>query len=110
MSLPTFATQTVTVQRAGLVTDHGAQVPDWTNPTVHAVTGCSVQPAGGSEDRVNRDAVTTQFTLYAPLDADVRATDRVVFDGVTFEVDGPPRRWATGVLDHIEANLRVVNG
>lgn len=110
MSLPAFATQTLTVLRAGTVSDHGTNVPDWTAATPHAVTGCSVQPAVGSEDQTNRDAVTITATLYGPADADIVHTDRVQYGGVTYEVNGPVRRWASGVLDHIEVSLRAVTG
>jgi len=110
VSLPAFATQTVTVVRAGTTNDHGAQVADWTAATTHQVAGCSIQPAAGSEDQTNRDAVTTTASLYGPVDADILDTDRIQYGGVTYEVNGPVRRWASGVLDHTEATLRAVTG
>lgn len=105
-----FGTQTVTVQRPALVSDHGTDVADWTAPVTHTLTGCSVQPAGGTEDPINRDSVTTLWTVYAPSTADVLDTDRVVVYGVAYEVDGPLRRWAAGILDHLEINLKAVSG
>lgn len=110
MSLPSFATQTITVQRAPMVDDHGTDVPDWTDPDEHDETGCSVQPAPGTEDLIGRDQITTIWTVYAPLAADVLTTDRVVYQGDTFEVDGPIRRWETGVLDHVEFGLKAADG
>lgn len=110
MSLPAFAAQTVTVLRAGAITDHGATVADWNAAASHTVPGCSVQPASGGEDQVNRDAVTTGATLYAPADADIVDTDRIQYSGVTYDVAGPVRRWQTGVLDHLEVSLRAVAG
>lgn len=108
MSLPSFATQSVTVLRAGTITDHGATVQDWSNPVAHAITGCSVQPGGGAEDLLHGDVITILYTIFAPLDADVVDTDRVVVGGVAYDIDGPVKRWETGVLDHIEVPLKGV--
>lgn len=108
MSLPTFATQAVVVQRAGSITDHGTEVPDWSNVSTHVITGCSVQPGGGIEDLMHGDVITILYVVFAPLDADVRDTDRVVVDDDAYDIDGPVRRWATGVLDHIEIPLKGV--
>lgn len=105
-----FATQTVAVQRAPLIADHGSQVRDWTSPATHTIGGCSVQPGGGTEDQLNRDSVTTVWSVFAPLGADVLDTDRVVVGGVAYEVDGPVRPWETGILDHLEISLKAVAG
>jgi hypothetical protein len=105
-----FATQTVTVWRAPTVIDHGNDVDDWDNATSRALTGCSVQPGGGNEDRDNRDAITTVWTVYADLGADVTDRDRVEVNGVRYDIDGPIRRYETGVLDHLEIPLRNVEG
>jgi hypothetical protein len=49
VGLPPIATDTITIVHPVIVTDHGAQVPDWSQPaTVTTVEGCSVQPSGGS--------------------------------------------------------------
>ena len=69
-----------------------------------------MQPATGVENLLGRDTITTLWTLFAPIDADILATDRVLVYGTAYEVDGPVRRWATGVLDHKEVNLRAVAG
>lgn len=110
MSLPSFATQTITVKRAPLVSDHGSQVRDWTATTDRDETGCSVQPAVGSENRINRDAITTIYVVYAPATADVLDTDRVEVFGTDYDIDGPVRRFLTGVLDHLEIPLKAVSG
>lgn len=110
MTLASFATQTVTVWRAGSLTDHGTTVPDWSAATAHPVAGCSFQPSSGGEDRTNRDAITTLATVYAPAGADIADADRIEFGGVTYDIDGPVRRWQTGVLDHLEVSLRAVAG
>lgn len=108
--LPSFARQTVTVQRAPLVTDHGNQIRDWSAAAGHAISGCVVVPQPGSENNINRSGTVAPFLLIAPAGADLEASDRVVYSGRTFEVDGPVRRWDTGVLDHVEADLQEVSG
>lgn len=110
MSLPGFATQTVKVWRAPLVSDHGTQVSDWNNAVSHEVTGVSVQPRGGSVDLINRYAVTTVLIVFAEITADVLDTDRIEHGGVTYLLDGPVARYETGVLDHLEIPLRRVEG
>lgn len=109
LGLP-LASQIVTVVRAGVAVDHGATVLDWAAATTHTVAGCSFQPTSGSEDRINRDAVTTVATVYAPAGADVTDTDRIRFGGLTYDIDGPVRRWAVGLLDHLEIPLKAVEG
>jgi hypothetical protein len=65
---------------------------------------CSVQPVVVAEvpEGEARDPVASRWQVFAPPAADVRATDRIVFDGDVYEVDGEPQRWTTGVLDHVE--------
>jgi hypothetical protein len=105
-----LATQTITVVRPGTVTDHGTTVPDWTSPATHDVAGCSVQPSSGSENRTNRDAITTTWRVFAPSSADILPTDRVRWGAVDHDIDGPLQRWSVGFLDHIEFTLRAVAG
>lgn len=112
--LPSFARQTITIRRAPLVTDHGAQVRDWDSDDVaeHSVAGCSVQPLTGQEILANRDTVQAQYRVYAPPGADVEATDHVTFGGDDYEVVGEPLRWPspTGALDHVELLLNRWEG
>lgn len=105
-----LATQTVTVWRASVVTDHGNDVRDWGTADSHDLDNCSVQPAPGPEDRINRDAITTIWTVYAPITADVLDTDRVEVNGIRYDIDGSVRRWQTGILDHLEIPLKDVEG
>ena len=52
------------------------------------------------------------MTAYIPNGADVKSGDRIVFDGLTYEIEGEPRAWvsATGAKDHILLNLRRYSG
>jgi hypothetical protein len=95
---------TVTVKRAPLAEDSfGNENRDWTSATSTAVGGCSVQPLPANEVIVGRDTVVSRWTLFAPVATDLEATDRVVWEGDTYEVDGEPQRW-TGV--YLSALLR----
>ena len=108
-SLPTFATQTVTVIRPGSTTDHGVAVFDWTDAPEHDIDGCTVQPVAGAVNRVGRDEVASRALLVAPSGADIQVSDRVRVGGTTFDIEDL-RVFETGVLDHVEANLVKVEG
>lgn len=92
--------ETITVRRPSspaAIGPRGDPLP-W---TTHAVDGCVFAPsvsAGASvstESVDRRDTVITGLTLFAPADADIQATDRIVrADGSLWEVDGTPGTWA----------------
>lgn len=84
---------------------------DWTDPDTLVIGGCLVTPAGTTEDRDGRDAVTTGLQLFAPKGADLTDVDRVEVDGKTYEVSGI-ERWPSpsGALAHVEARLQEVAG
>lgn len=86
-----FMDATVTVSRAPLANERGAQVPDWARARSHAVKGCLVTAAATSQDRDGRVVqVHDRLTLRAPYGSDIRAGDRVTVDGTVYEVDGDP--------------------
>lgn len=96
-----FATQTLTRRRAPVTDDgHGNQKPNWGAATDTPLHGWSIQPGTVAADRVNRDGARIDYTVFGPPDADVEATDRFLIDGAVYVTDGPPQRWATGILDH----------
>lgn len=103
--------QSVTRLRASRVPDdRGNQVDDWSTPTTVAIPGCSVQPGVTSEDRLNRDTTLIAYTVIAPAGIDVLSTDRIVYSGQTYEIDGEPERWETGILDHTTLYLKRWEG
>ena len=111
--LPSFANQTVTRIRPGVKTQRGSQIPDWENATELVITGCSVQPAGTSLSQDGRVlGVSDGYTVYLPPGADVKAGDRIVYDGDTYEIDGDPRKWksVTGRLDHVMISIERWRG
>jgi len=91
--------------------DYGNTVPDWATPSELTITGCSVQPGGGSDQFDNREAITTLYTVWAPLSADVVDTDRVRFAGTVYAIDGAIEVWVVGtILDHKVIRLKAVSG
>ncbi|GAB3889503.1 hypothetical protein [Terrabacter terrigena] len=105
--------QTITRKRStGTATaGHGNTVPDWTEPDAKPIPGCSVQPGGGSEFADRREAITTLYTVWAPISADVLDSDRVEFAGTDYEIDGAIERWEVGTpLDHLVIRLKNVAG
>jgi len=78
--------------------DNGDPVP----PTVVRVNGCLLAPRTTNDDPHDfSDFVTDRATLYAPLSATFKSTDRVrtpahaPIEG-TWAVDGSPVRWPFG--------------
>lgn len=99
---------TVTILRAGVRTsDYGTNdEQDWATATSTTVAGCSVQPARSEEFTTDREAYTTRMTAFLPPSADVRADDRLEWDGETYEVEGDPLPWSYPPLSHLVVSLR----
>ncbi len=105
-----LGSHTITVLRATSTEDaYGNQTPTWPT-TGTTVTGCSVQPDTQSlrisEVTVGRQTVVSRWQMYAPIGTDIIATDRVVHDGDTYEVDGEVQTWDHVALPHKFARLR----
>ena len=84
-----FMKDAVTVIRPAAKTARGSTVPDWDDATEHQVSRCQIVAASTQQDRDGRVVnVSDSMTLRAPYDADVQAGDRIVHEGVTYEVDG----------------------
>ena len=113
--IPSFWRDTIAILRAPLVTDEygtpGTE-RDWAHPTTTTVATCSVQPLASSEYELGREAVTVRWRIYAPRGTDIRAGDRVTFDGETYEADGDGQEWPSpsGELDHVEALMKRREG
>lgn len=87
--------------------DYGNTVEiDWTTPTRTDVDGCSVQPASSDEFTIDADTFTTRYIAFVPYGVDVRASDRVEWQGATYDIDGDVLRWSFGALSHLVINLR----
>lgn len=102
-----LGSHTVTVRRATTTEDaYGNPVRNWATASSVTVPGCSVQPVTGDEVTVGRDTVVPRWRLFAPDGTDVLASDRVDWQGGSYDVDGEPQRWDFPPLSYVEALLR----
>jgi hypothetical protein len=111
MSLAGLLVHDVTILRATTTTDrYGNLTVTWSTPTETAVKGW-ISQRSRSEENTQRDAQISDWVLFVPADTDIVGGDRVTWNGVTYEVDGPPwRAWTPRGEHHVEASLRVVSG
>lgn len=101
----------VAVKRAPLVADgKGNQIRDWTTATTSSSPYAYVQPVSSDENDLNQDRIVSRWRIFLPSAADVLATDRIVFDGETYQIDGEVQTWDTGRPHHAEAYLKKVAG
>ena len=113
MALPSWANQSIVRLRAGTKDSRGSIIPDWSNPNRLTINGCSVQPAGTSLTQDGRiQGITDGYTCYAPPTADVKAGDRIRYEGQDYTINGEPRLWksATGRVTHMQINLERWEG
>lgn len=111
--LPSWCGDSVTIERAPFVDKRGTKVRDWANAAVVLVDGCSIQERTTSRDMDGRTLqITNGAVLYAPIDADIQAGDRVMFKGHRYEIAGNPLEYsgATGRLSHKKIPLTEWSG
>lgn len=110
MSIP-FAVHSLTVLRPATRVELGSVYEDWSAPPVpHVVDGCHIQGGDTREDHVRADAQIAQFTVWAPIGADVTGHDRVAFTYAgraytDYEVDGDPVPLEHGDQSHLLLHL-----
>lgn len=107
--LPSFCNDEITRIRPGTQTVRGSVIYDWSESKVSklVIKGCSIQPATTSLSQDGRVlAINEQMTAYLPEGSDVKAGDRIIFDGNTFTINGDPKKW-TGPFtrSNIQLNL-----
>ena len=107
-----FWTQSIVRLRPGTRTERGSEIYDWSDPDRLTINGCSVQPSSTSLSQDGRvEGVTDGLTVYGPVDADVRAGDRIEFAGAVYTILGDPLVWpGVGRLAHIQLNLQRWRG
>lgn len=109
-----LATQTVTRLRAETVSDgYNSDERDWDNAAREGLEDVALQPLQGSEFNEGRDAITTRWTLFLQPWHDLRSTDRIVYNGNTYEVDGSVPEWEDGTnfdLGYKYCYLKMVQG
>lgn len=85
----------VEIWRAPLIEDAYGSKRDWPNAVRVASVPGSVQPYQDSEQAIDRETTKTLQRVYLrPLGMDIESTDRVLVDGLWYEVDGVPRDWS----------------
>ena len=84
-----FMNQQVTVIRPQTVEKRGVAVTTWDGAPTHTLERCQVTGSTTSREFEGRVVqVSDRKTLRALYDADVQPGDRIVVDGVTYEIDG----------------------
>lgn len=112
MAVQSFWRQSITRIRPGTKTERGSTVFDWSSPDTLVIDGCSVQPAGTSLSQDGRVlGVMDGLTVYAPVDADVKAGDRIQFGESIYTINGDPLVWpGVARMQHIQLNLQRWRG
>lgn len=110
--LPSFCRDTVLRIRPTTKESRGSTIFDWENATTEFISGCSMQPASTSLSEDGRVlGITDTYTLFAPPDADIKAGDRIQFNGEVYTIQGDVRTQPAAVrLEHIEITLRRYSG
>lgn len=109
--------ETVTRLRAQTTTDPysgEATGLDWSSAASLEIPGCGVGSAGSVESlEADRNAISTDFDVVTPLDADIESGDRLIVRGLTCEVQGRPFQWRspfTGWAPGMVVRARIVEG
>jgi hypothetical protein len=109
-----LGSQQITRLRADTVPDgrHGGFYRDWDNAAATTIGGVSVQPYATAESTLEAAYVADRLHVYAPAGTDLQATDRVIYDGTTFEVDGDAQIWhgLAGPAHHVELVIKRLAG
>lgn len=110
--LPSFCRDEITRIRPGEKESRGSIIPDWTTATEKDIGGCSMQPATTSLSQDGRVlGLLDEYTLFTPPDADIKAGDRIRYNGQVYQIDGDVRIQPAALrLDHIEIRLRRFSG
>lgn len=94
--------------------EYNSEYIDWSDPEVIVSAKGSVQNFLGTEDDTDRQTTTEGNRLISDdpaLFEVMLPTDRILYDGKTFEVDSEIQLWRLfGRAHHIEVNLKRVVG
>ncbi|TDD97641.1 phage head completion protein [Actinomadura rubrisoli] len=75
------------------------------------VPGCFWQPVSTDEQLNAADTVTVVARVFMPPAADVKATDRIRFEGRDYAIEGRPELHHTPAgPHHYEVNLKEIEG
>lgn len=108
-----FFNKTITVIKPATIERNGKPMLDWSNATTVQVTKCHVQPSTTDRDLDGRQvSVSDEKTLYAPISADIDARDRILYEGVTYTINGEPQKWEspTGRVSQQQVRIKRWQG
>lgn len=110
--LTSFCNDTVVRIRPATKESRGSTIFDWSNATEKEISGCSMQPATTSLSMDGRVlGIEDGYTLFAPSDADIKAGDRIRFDGKVYIIQGDVRNQPSALnLEHKNISLRRYSG
>lgn len=78
----------VTVRRAPIILKNGQETFDWNNASDHTVERCQITAQATSREYDRTLQVPDHRTLRAPYDADIKAGDRIIWNGDVYEIEG----------------------
>jgi hypothetical protein len=110
---PSFARLTITRLRFPTRDDRGVLVPDYdAEPDRLDIRRCWLEPTTSTEQNDGRLAVATGYTVDAPYQCDVLASDLVEYEGIRYEVTGDPQHVPspTGALNATRLTLQRWEG
>lgn len=91
-----YDTETVTFRRYGVVYDGGNEYTDYDAPLTEVVAApCSIEQGDTREEHERGSEQLAAFTVWAPIEVDVRASDEAEFTWCGrqwsgYQVDGRP--------------------
>jgi hypothetical protein len=112
MSLQQLLTDSVTRRRAPLTSaGYGNQARDWTTATSQAYPA-RVSPVSSTEQVVEQPRTLTRWKCTVGPTADLASTDRIEWDGATYEIDGDVERHKSprGLHHQTVILMRVATG
>ena len=107
-----FAVHTITVVRPKPVPELGTAFGGFDDAERFDIEGCSIQPGEKWEHHIRATNAVNRFSVWLPIDSDIRSTDRVDFTlhGREYRgmyVDGNPGVWIDprGIQSHLLINV-----
>ena len=98
--------------RPGIKTERGSDIPDWDNASVKTIEHCLFQPGSTILSQDGRVlGIQDGATVCAPVDADIKAGDRIQYKDEVYTIDGRPLLWrGVGKLEHMKLILQRWSG
>lgn len=107
-----FAIHTITVIRPKPVPELGTGFGGWDEAERFEIENCSIQPGEKWEHHIRAANAVNRFSIWLPVDSDIRSMDRVDFtlhgrEYRNMYVDGNPRVWIDprGIQSHLHVSV-----